>query len=800
MTVSTVVDHNDYTGNGVTTSFPYTFRIFKKTDLTVSVVDLDENITVLVLDTDYTVTNAGGYNGGSVVLTTPLTNGWQISIARELEPTQETDLRNQGKFFAEVHEDAFDKLTMLIQQVGSMFRLALRKPSSIANWYDALNNYIRNVRDPRDPQDAATKNYVDTLSGNNLNRTLRVPESIPQLPNASIRANKIIAFDAAGNPFVTLPPSGSATDVLTELAKPTGAELIGASFGGTVQDELDENSKISDVLQLTNSLSARRYGSYRGIKRTLSNIAAWSASDVANDKISPTDTVYYRLPQILKLPSGVLAIFTNELHGNSADIGTTADQQCNLVCKTSSDNGTTWSAKIVIADFGPTFQNGEMCVIYNHVSDRIYLFFTSCKGQTGWGYSQPGTIDPDQSVQIYMTHCDGESFAWNTPVNITAMLKENDESFAWTSPCRGVVFPSGEMGVVTSSIKAGSNDVTTFLCRFNGYELTSKKVMLTHPDTGGEVGIHLLQNGKLLALSRGLKTSDNKGVQLLFCSDESYDSWTKLSSVVTSDVKGDLVCLNDGLSGSPLWALTVANGANDDGLGRFKYRVWFSRDLVTWTKSPVSSINDVVVGYISTYSAGDKDGFISATEVSQYQGIWFTQVSQNYIRSRTYSINSIGLMEVNNSDVVNMLSSGAVKNYQHYINKSNNTLCINYNGNEKVIRQFGVNSNTTFVISTNSGTVNVDGIDIISVSSGQYSLDGLTGGVIGQTVSIMSLSTTSWVKLNRQSSSVASTERFYFAATGSNTAIQIAYNLIALVRVTKTVNGWVTDAVANVAT
>lgn len=160
MTVSTVVDHNDYTGNGVTTSFPYTFRIFKKTDLTVSVIDLSENITVLVLDTDYTVTNAGGYNGGSVVLTSPLADGWKITVARELEATQETDLRNQGKFFAEVHEDAFDKLTMLIQQVGTMFILALRKPNSIANWYDALNNYIRNLKDPRDPQDAATKNYV----------------------------------------------------------------------------------------------------------------------------------------------------------------------------------------------------------------------------------------------------------------------------------------------------------------------------------------------------------------------------------------------------------------------------------------------------------------------------------------------------------------------------------------------------------------------------------------------------------------------------------------------------------------
>ena len=57
MTVSTEVDHNDYTGNGVTTSFPLVLS--SRSQIHRRFLDLNENITVLTLDTDYSVTGAG---------------------------------------------------------------------------------------------------------------------------------------------------------------------------------------------------------------------------------------------------------------------------------------------------------------------------------------------------------------------------------------------------------------------------------------------------------------------------------------------------------------------------------------------------------------------------------------------------------------------------------------------------------------------------------------------------------------------------------------------------------------------
>ncbi|NBL91646.1 tail fiber domain-containing protein [Proteus sp. G2673] len=241
MTVSTELSHEEYVGNGVTTDFDFRFRIFESKHLIVVVADSEGNETTLKNGTDYTIVGAGSYHGGKVVLNKPLAQGWKILLERDLPVVQETDLRNQGKFFAEVHEDAFDYLTMLIQKALGTFSLSLRKPTYLSNYYDAKGNRIANLAPPKFGSDSANKDYVDNSIKDIDSKTLRVKDKpINALPNTEQRANKILAFDDNGQPITVLPESGSASDVLIELGKPIGASLVGTESGKTVQEVFSE--------------------------------------------------------------------------------------------------------------------------------------------------------------------------------------------------------------------------------------------------------------------------------------------------------------------------------------------------------------------------------------------------------------------------------------------------------------------------------------------------------------------------------------------------------------------------------
>lgn len=226
MTVSTELSHEEYVGNGVTTDFGFRFRIFESKHLIVVVADSEGNETTLKNGTDYTIVGAGSYHGGKVVLNKPLAQDWKILLERDLPVVQETDLRNQGKFFAEVHEDAFDYLTMLIQKALGTFSLSLRKPTYLSNYYDAKGNRIANLAPPKFGSDSANKDYVDNSIKNIDGKTLRVKDKpIPALPSAEQRRNKQLGFDNEGYPQLLDPAETGSLGYIFVDSFEKGAEI-----------------------------------------------------------------------------------------------------------------------------------------------------------------------------------------------------------------------------------------------------------------------------------------------------------------------------------------------------------------------------------------------------------------------------------------------------------------------------------------------------------------------------------------------------------------------------------------------
>lgn len=123
MTIASTITSKQYTGNGVTTQFAFPNKIFAAADLVVTIIDNlgnqypFTNFANVTLGLTYTVQGVDVDTGAIIVLSGPLTNNWTIDIRSLTPDLQSTSIKNQGSFFPELHEEAFDRLTRMIQDV-----------------------------------------------------------------------------------------------------------------------------------------------------------------------------------------------------------------------------------------------------------------------------------------------------------------------------------------------------------------------------------------------------------------------------------------------------------------------------------------------------------------------------------------------------------------------------------------------------------------------------------------------------------------------------------------------------------
>lgn len=129
---------NNYTGDGSTTVFPFTFIVLKESnqalnrDYTIKVILTENNVeTIKQEGTNYTV-QLGTDGLGTVTFTTAPTATQSITFLSEIPRTQSTDYINIGtdKFPANSHEGTVDKLTLISREQDEAIDRSILLPES----------------------------------------------------------------------------------------------------------------------------------------------------------------------------------------------------------------------------------------------------------------------------------------------------------------------------------------------------------------------------------------------------------------------------------------------------------------------------------------------------------------------------------------------------------------------------------------------------------------------------------------------------------------------------------------------
>lgn len=135
--ITNTVRRADYIGSGITGPFSFTFYIFDVSDLQVWFKDILGTVSLLTNLEDYSIEGVAVGNdpygaGGMVTLFSPLADGETLTLLRDPAQTQPRSFTQGGPFFPKNHEQAFDRLTMMVQAMQDGLDRSIKQSVTVA--------------------------------------------------------------------------------------------------------------------------------------------------------------------------------------------------------------------------------------------------------------------------------------------------------------------------------------------------------------------------------------------------------------------------------------------------------------------------------------------------------------------------------------------------------------------------------------------------------------------------------------------------------------------------------------------
>lgn len=235
-----------FIGNGSTTAFPFTFKVFATSDLVVTRANTSDVESTLAVGTDYTVSLNANQNtnpGGTVNLTSALATNFKLVLTSAVPNLQPVDITNNGGFYPKVINDALDRVTILAQQIALDASRGIKVPLTssttgeelTADLFEARDDAVAAASAAASSQTAAAGSAT-SASGSATTATTKASEASTSATSAASSATAAAgsATAAAGSAVTAGNSATTATNKATEAASSaTGA--AGSASTATTQ-------------------------------------------------------------------------------------------------------------------------------------------------------------------------------------------------------------------------------------------------------------------------------------------------------------------------------------------------------------------------------------------------------------------------------------------------------------------------------------------------------------------------------------------------------------------------------------